>query len=70
MFKKGQIHSENSIMTLESKDTATVLGSPWAKTHWILGEYSGEGSLQACSALTLLSRLPHLAITGDRIVIR
>lgn len=71
MFKKGQIHNEKYLLrTLEYKDTATVLGSPWAKNPWILGECSGEGWLQVCSILTLLSGLLHLVITGDRIVIR
>jgi len=66
MFKKGQIHNEKFV-----KDSrATVLGSPQAQNPWILGQYSGEGWLQACCVLKLLFRLPHLAITGDRTVIR
>lgn len=55
---------KNHLRTLESKGAATEPKIPGSLEH------SGEGALQACFVLKLFSRLPHLAITGDRTLVR
>lgn len=64
VFKKGQIHMKNRLRTRESKGAATEPKIPGSLEH------SGEGALQACFVLKLFSRLPHLAITGARTLVR